>query len=284
MVVRRYDEPAAFRTAITPLIGTTEARHNLVHGILGTLIDDPAAYDDFLLWLVERDREPVAAALRTPPWKIVLCDAVDEPAAAELARAIAGEAADHPGVLGNVPTVEWFVTAWQRASGTAVERQMAQGVFALEAVTPQPQPPGRPRLAEPEDAELLVEWTEQFVREALPYEPIDRDRFAEAADRLIERRRGSGAWLWAVDGEAVSLSAHGTPTPHGMRVGPVYTPPAHRGHGYATALVAHQATELLRSGRRFCFLFTDLANPTSNAIYRRIGYRRVAASMDYAFT
>ena len=81
----------------------------------------------------------------------------------------------------------------------------------------------------------------------------------------------------------MSLAGWGGPTPNGIRVGPVYTPSARRGHGYATALTAELSLRLLAGGRRFCFLYTDLANPTSNVIYERIGYRRIAESAEIVF-
>ena len=69
----------------------------------------------------------------------------------------------------------------------------------------------------------------------------------------------------------------------GMRIGPVYTPPAFRGRSYATTLTADVSAAQLAAGRRFCFLYTDLANPTSNAIYERIGYRKVAEAAEVVF-
>ena len=81
----------------------------------------------------------------------------------------------------------------------------------------------------------------------------------------------------------MSAVGYGSPTPTGVRIGPVYTPPEFRGRGYASALTAHVSTEQLAAGRSFCFLYTDLANPTSNKIYVAIGYRRVCDSVQYAF-
>jgi len=78
--------------------------------------------------------------------------------------------------------------------------------------------------------------------------------------------------LWE-DGHTVSLACSGARTPNGSRIGPVYTPPEERGHGYASACVAALSQLQLDQGRRFCFLFTDLANPTSNHIYPMIGYQ-----------
>ena len=81
----------------------------------------------------------------------------------------------------------------------------------------------------------------------------------------------------------VSLAGFGSRTPNGIRVGPVYTPPERRGNGYASALVGRMTAALLEAGHRFCFLFTDLANPTSNGIYQRIGYEAVTDVDQYAF-
>jgi predicted GNAT family acetyltransferase len=108
---------------------------------------------------------------------------------------------------------------------------------------------------------------------------------------MFEHRLASptaGFLVWEDGGEPVSLAGWGGATPNGIRVGPVYTPPELRGRGYATALTAELSRRLLdgrlfEGGRRFCFLYTDLANPTSNAIYERIGYRRVAESAEIVF-
>jgi predicted GNAT family acetyltransferase len=99
----------------------------------------------------------------------------------------------------------------------------------------------------------------------------------------LDDNPASGLWVWEVDGAVVSMSGYGGPTPSGARIGPVYTPPELRGQGYATALVAAQTRWLLDHGRRFCFLFTDLGNPTSNRIYELIGYHRIADAAHYRF-
>ena len=108
---------------------------------------------------------------------------------------------------------------------------------------------------------------------------------AADADSFVEHRLGrpdEGLVIWEHDGP-VSLAGYAGPTPNGIRVGPVYTPPHLRGHGYASALTAALTGRLLDEGRRYCFLFTDLANPTSNSIYQRIGYRRVGDVSRWAF-
>ena len=98
---------------------------------------------------------------------------------------------------------------------------------------------------------------------------------AMGIDPVIGRREGYRIWE---DGEPVSFTGFGGPTASGIRIGPVYTPQHLRRRGYATALVAEVSRDLLARGHRFCFLYTDLANPTSNAIYQGIGYRLVCTS------
>ena len=130
------------------------------------------------------------------------------------------------------------------------------------------------------DRTLLVGWLDAAVWEALPSE-VHR----EPPDGLLERRLADpdgGMALW-VDGTPVSLAGFGGTTPNGIRIGPVYTPPESRRRGYATALVAAMTRMLLEGGRAFCFLYTDLANPTSNSIYQRIGYRQVGEADQYVF-
>lgn len=102
---------------------------------------------------------------------------------------------------------------------------------------------------------------------------------------MVDRRlAGSGGFaLWIVDGRASSIAGYGGQTPNGMRIGPVYTPPALRRRGYAGALVAALTQHLLDTGCQYCFLYTDLANPTSNGVYTGVGYDLVCESVDYAF-
>jgi uncharacterized protein len=277
MDVDRIDDPAAFLDAAGPLLLEDEARHNLILGLAGTLRDHPEVYPDFGLWLVRDGDETVGAALRTPPFNLVLPRPRDDAALEALADAIEDEL---PGVVGSVPEVDQFARLWAERGGTEAKTHIAQGLFALEQVEPVANAPGGMREATEDDRPLLVEWYLAFVAEALGDDP-DRARLEEMIDHRLTAE-DAGLVLWE-DGAAVSLAGFGGKTPNGIRIGPVYTPPELRNHGYATALVAELSQRLLDSGRRFCFLYTDLANPSSNRIYERIGYRRVCDSAEIRF-
>jgi predicted GNAT family acetyltransferase len=285
MDVVRLDDAAAFLTEAEPLLLADEARHNLILGIAGTIRDTPDLYPLRSLWLVRDAGEVVAAALRTPPYNLILARPRSAPALAALAEAVAGE--ELPGVTGTEPEVEEFAELWSRHSGVAGRVNMRQGVYALEQVEPLPAVPGSARVAKADDRALALRWWIAFGDEVLQEGGPGRDRAEATLDHRLSSPTG-GILVWEDVGEPVSIAGWGGPTPNGIRIGPVYTPPELRGHGYATALTAELSQRLLdgglfAGGRRFCFLYTDLANPTSNAIYERIGYRRVAESAEIVF-
>jgi uncharacterized protein len=270
-------DPVEFLERAGPLLAD-EARHNLILGIAATLRDNATLYDEQQLWLVVDAGEVVGAALRTPPYNLVLGGG-----STEAFDALATEVGLLPGAVGVVPEIDIFVAAYERAHGVRSEPRVEQGVYALDAVVPPASPPpGSPRAATMADRTLLVRWWGEFGVEALGAHEQDEEQNRRGVDHKLTTA-GNGIALWELEGEPVSVVAYGSPTPKGIRIGPVYTPREHRGHGYATALTAHVSAEQLAAGRDFCFLYTDLANPTSNRIYVEIGYRRVADAIQYAF-
>jgi predicted GNAT family acetyltransferase len=135
---------------------------------------------------------------------------------------------------------------------------------------------------EPGDRDVVADWMIAFVSEATPEEPPSLADARAAIDRWIRQESAFG-YLWLDHGQPVSLAGARGETPNGIRIGPVYTPPAHRGHGYASAVTAAASQDQLDRGRRFCFLFTDLSNPTSNKIYQAIGYEPMCDVDMYRF-
>ncbi|MGW2590824.1 GNAT family N-acetyltransferase [Streptomyces sp. NPDC001515] len=139
-------------------------------------------------------------------------------------------------------------------------------------VPPSPAPPGRARLAAPADRELLLGWFAAFAADiGGPESPVDRH-----AQRVDERVAEGRLTLWEHDGAPVSMAGITPRIAGSARIAPVYTPPEHRGRGYAAAVTAEASRAALAAGTEELLLFTDLANPTSNGVYTRIGYRPVA--------
>jgi uncharacterized protein len=279
VTVERLADASAFLDAAGPLLLADEARHNLPLGIAATVRDFPTRYPDQSFWIATDEGEAIAAALRTPPYNLIVAKPRD---GAGLETLAAGIDEELPGVVGARPEVDEFARIWTSGHGLRARTDRGMGVYSLERVESVPAASGAPRDAEAADAPLVPGWMSAFGEEAL----AEDDPGRHEAEAIVEHRLGApdaGFRLWEDGGEPVSVAGWGGPTPSGIRIGPVYTPPALRGRGYATALVAELSQALLDRGRRFCFLFTDLANPTSNAIYERIGYVCVCESAAISF-
>ncbi len=132
------------------------------------------------------------------------------------------------------------------------------------------------RVASATDTDLVVAWVDAFHREAVPDQP------PSSAEATRRRLAAGVVYLWE-DGAPVSMAMKTRPTADGVSIGDVYTPPELRRRGYASACVAALSQQLLDAGFAYCTLFTDLSNPTSNAIYQQIGYRPVCDFRELKF-
>jgi len=201
-----------------------------------------------------------------------------EQAIPALARSVRDEGVPVPGVSAPLPESERFAEAWRSLTGQGFQQRMSQRIYRLTSVRDVPPVPGALRVAVEADRELMVRWWRAFAEESLPPGAPGSD-----PERLVGLRLPAGEiFLWD-NGGPVSVSGWSHATDEAARIGPVYTPPELRKKGYATALVAAQSAELLGLGKRFCFLYTDLANPTSNKIYMDIGYEPVCDAAEFVF-
>ncbi|MFL5951263.1 MAG: GNAT family N-acetyltransferase [Gaiellaceae bacterium] len=281
MRLDEHGDARAFLAAAAPVLAADEARHNLMYGICSTLIDAPEVYREAHLWTVVDGDDVVAAALMTPPFNLVVAQPLDAEALPFAARTLHEQGVELPGVSGAIPEVDAFASTWAELLGTKKQVRMRQGVYAARSARIPADVPGVPRPAHTDDRELLVGWLHAFQVEAFHEDTPHVD-----LEQIVERRltaATAGFVLWEDESRPVSLCGFGNPTPSGIRIGPVYTPPELRRRGYAGALTAHVTQQQLERGRDYCFLYTDLANPTSNRIYMNVGYELVCEALDYGF-
>ncbi|HEX7003362.1 MAG TPA: GNAT family N-acetyltransferase [Trueperaceae bacterium] len=272
--LERFSDPAAFRARAWQLLLAREATHCLQLGILGGI--ETGEWPDPFLGVVSRHLAPALVAMRTPPHNLLLSKSDDLAALEPLLSALDPGLG---GVLGPREVADAFAHAWTRGTGARAELTFRQRIYRLERVEPVRGVEGRGRSAGEEDRPLLEEWMAAFLREALPAKRTD----ARTTLNRWLNRSGSELRIWEAGGQPVAMAGAGSRTPHGVRISAVYTPPSHRRNGYASALVAELSQRQLDSGRSFCFLFTDLANPTSNRIYQALGYRPDSVAHEYRF-
>ena len=249
--------------------------HSVLLSTAATHVGKEVAAAESNLWLwVEDHQEVVATAQHTPPHGAYLSTGPAE-AMRTLARTLWRLRSGLPGVTGLDTAPQEFATEWSRLGGPQATTTMRLGLYAADEVSIPSGIAGRLRLATGRDAPLLRRWTSRFVAEA-GAKPTGNDEVGPRIDAGL-------LFVWEVDSAVVSMAAVSVAQGGVSRVQLVYTPAENRSRGFASACVASLTARELAVPGRTCMLNTDLANPTSNAIYQAIGYHRVGDALMLRF-
>jgi predicted GNAT family acetyltransferase len=273
--VRLHDSVDEFREIAEPLYRLDP----VVNTIELTLLAAGDFPDDSLLLTVWDDGTAVGAALQTPPYPLA-CNAIPTPATNTVVSELVASRPGLTGVRGGRATAIAFADAWQVATGRNSTVSTEERLYRLGTLKIPENVSGAARLATDDDRGLLVDWVELFFVETFSHNRDDAagERFVDTANRV-----GHRFVLWDVDAEPVSMALLRVPAAGVSRIGPVFTPRDQRAHGYASAVTAAAVRIADASGTPDVVLFADLANPTSNAIYQRIGFEAVADSVRIDF-
>ena len=258
-----------------------EAANNLLLGLALRIKAKPDRFKGQPYFAtVIADGKLQAAALMTPPSRLIAFSPLaDSTVVFELiADDLKVRETSVSGVSGQPDAALAFAEAWKKVSGVEHRLNLSGRAYELRQVSPPPTIPGRLRVAAADDVELIAKWLYEFQHEAL-HGGITDDEAREIARFRIG---DSDVFVWE-DGQPASMAIRSRPTYTGISIGSVYTPPGLRGRGYASACVASLSQLCLDSGYKFCMLFTDLANQTSNGIYQKMGYKPVGDYREYIF-
>jgi hypothetical protein len=281
MHLTTYRNAGGFLARMQGKLGEDEVANNLMLGIALRLHAHPEHIQRQPYFAVVEDEGGlIAAALMTPPHSVIVFEARSDAQLAytRIAHDLHENAWPISGAIGPSEAVNRFLEVWTKLTEATVKHVTRERVFQLDNVIAPQWPSGAFRVAAGADVETLAEWMRAFQQEALPENP-HQDPIEWAT-----RRVGEGElFVWEDEGKPVSFAGRGRETTHAASIGPVYTPPEYRGRGYATACTAMLSQLILDSGKKYCMLFTDLANPTSNSIYQKIGYRPVCDYNEYIF-
>lgn len=245
------------------------------HNLILTLLHARVAYPEPGRYWVARDGDAVVGVVFQSPLDFFASITPTSPeAVAGLVGAIVGAGVDLPGVNGEAATAARFAGQWTERQGSAAFPFEGQRIYELVRAPQVTRVGGHMRNASLDDRDLAVAWMRGFY--------ADVGEEARGFEPEVERRLEVGHfWLWE-DGTPASMVAYSEPVEGVVRVQAVYTPPERRNRGYAEACVGDLSKRMLEEGYR-CMLYTDLGNPTSNSVYRRIGYRAVAECLRYRF-
>ena len=268
LVVRRHPDAQAFLARAQGYLVEREAENVLMLGVAFGATEAEHALT------VDRGEDCVMAAFQAGE-NLVLSRGPTG-AVAALVEQLSVDDSLPSGVIGPARTTGSFLESWHARTGHETRFQMHSRVHELTQVIPPRRPTGVFRRAVLSDVEPLASWADALNIELRSEDP-------PPGEQTVRKRIGLGRMFVWDHGGPVSMAACDGPTPRGMRINFVYTPPEHRARGYASACVADLSQLLLDEGRRFCALFTDLANPVSNRLYARLGYRPICDFDEYVF-
>jgi hypothetical protein len=267
------DSPAQVLGDAGAFLRSDPVRHNVLLTLLELRVKypEPGNY-----WIVRVDEEVRGVVFQSPTDFFATATPMTAAAVTAVVDAIVDQGVLLPGFNGDASTAARFAGHWTERTRSAARPILGQRIYEVEHVIEPTDVSGLLRAATHEDREDVVAGFEAFAAES-------GEMGGHPAAVIAEHRLSVGQlWVWE-DDAVVAVAGLSEPVAGVVRVGPVYTPPGRRRRGYASGLVAGVSAAVLRDGYR-CILYTDLGNPTSNAIYRAIGYRAVEESLRYEFT
>lgn len=259
--------------AVLDLAGGFLAADPILHNLVLSLLQGRARHPvPGRYWVVSCDRRPVGVVFQSPLDFHATVTPMPDSAVDAVVVAITDAGVRPPGVSGEARTAARFAGQWTEVQKAAATPSTGLRIYELGRLEPPAPVAGRLRCARAEDVDLVRDYFDGF----------SHSTGERMAPETIGRRVAAGnVWFWDDDGPR-SMVGHGDPAAGAVRIGPVYTPPDHRNRGYAGACVAAISARIVDAGLR-CMLYTDLANPVSNSLYRRLGYRAAAECLRYSF-
>lgn len=269
--VRIYEGPRSFSTVAGEFLRSRPVLHNLILTIVDRRLTES---EQGHYWVASRGAEVVGVVLQSPLTYPATVVPMEPEVAAAVVDAIVEGGSNLPGVNGDVTTAASFAGRWTERRRSAAVPTQGTRLYELKQLNEIAPADGRLRKADARDRSLAVRWMQEFDTEA-HVSPRDVESFIDSA--LLSSR----VWIWDAGGP-VSMAVGSKAIEGVVRISGVYTPKEERGCGYAQACV-HGLSSLLTDAGYRCILYTDLGNPTSNSIYRRIGYEAVSEGICYRF-
>jgi len=285
MELRFYDDPSEFLDLAGEHLAEQPVLSTVMSGVASRIRDQrlagvpwPAGVPCWFAAFVDGG-EVVATAMRTatfgefPAYLLPMSD----DAAVLLARTLLDRDEPVLGANGALPAVQVFCEEMASGTGKTAEVGQHTRLFELGRLKAPAEAPGRLRPARLDEQDLVTRWYDAFMADAdeqAGRAPGSSPHESPAPDEMRRRIATGQVFVWEVADVPVHVTAASEPAFGVSRIGPVYTPREHRGHGYASRAVYEVSSHLLQSGVRAC-LFTDQANPTSNKIYEALGYERL---------
>lgn len=269
----QYTSAGLFLDVVHEYLLQREAENNLMLGVLHKCMDNlPNSNHIFIA--TQKHGQTVFAVVQTQHHFIIAGEKMYSDVVIDF---IVDQEIVVSGIIGQKELCLHFASRWKAKTKKSWLIKMNQRIYQLNSLRSIAKSPGHLRLATSADQKILRRWMQEFA-EVLG-EQIDEEKSRIIVDNYLS---DASLYVW-VDQQIVSMARKARPSDHGIVVTSVFTPVEYRNQGYATSLV-HDLSALLLQDYKFCALYTDLDNPTSNRVYQRIGYRPIADSIVIQFS
>lgn len=280
MEFKLFDNVHEFAVKAEPILEEREDVYSLFFGVLQAI--KAGRYENPFMAIIEENGEVLALCQMTPPHPLNLIF-VDDKRSEECMDLFITNLLDLaiqvPSIISIKRDAYCFAEKWGEKTGMRTDLLFDQGLYRLDKVDETlEKSPGTWRLAEEKDCPDIEKWFNLFEADA----GLQMTAAEEVKQRVALFVEGREVFLWTYDGEIVSMMKKARPTKRGVTVSFVFTPQEERRKGYARTMVAVCSKELLKE-YDFCVLYTDMMNPTSNKIYKEIGYEKIADSVHLEF-
>jgi uncharacterized protein len=276
-----YNDINKFTNEVMDIVAVQELQNSLI--ISNSLRGQGGAdTSNWLMATVKDDKGSIRlVAMMTPPFNLVIYEVnnIENEVAIELfIKELENRKTQIPGVLAEKSLAGRFAIKYSSLTKTDLKDGKKMRIYRLDEVQKVGNSSGKLRLALEQDLYYLPYWHMAFSSDCGLGGPDVSSALEKVRNSLNEKK----LFIWE-DSIPVSQAAMGRKTLNGAIVNAVYTPPHYWGNGYATSCVASLSRHLLDSSFKFCSLFTDLANPVSNSIYMKIGYKPLCDYDEYKF-
>lgn len=280
MKLIRYYNAVDFLKEVQCYLEINEAANNIILGSCLRLADSKNDAEKQPYFATVKDETGLLlTAMLTPPFSITIyshkSDCTKE--LELIVNDLIEEKWEVSGVIAPVKLSKAFADFWTKKTNSALIEGLNMRAYELTTVNNVPIITGKFRDAKEEDLEIISKWIVDMEKEQDSIISIER-----AMEITVDKIKHRQLFIWE-DKTPVSMACTARPTVNGIVINMVYTPKEFRSRGYATSCVAALSEYLLQQDYKFCSLFTDLSNPTSNDIYIKIGYKAICDFKGYKF-
>jgi predicted GNAT family acetyltransferase len=280
MLINLFQDPVKFFNHVNEFLIQHEAENSILFSNIEGIISKRYTGNNLMI-SIQRKGKIVLVAIMTPPHNLVLSYTQVMKSIEHLIRFLINNNIELPGLLAFKKSAQRFVKLWTKKKKISHNLVMNERVYKLERVNERYLGSHAFSPVDLSYESLILKWLKSFIEEALPHENSEID---EELRKLTRQRIKENRYYMLFDNEVpVSMVHRARNTPNGNLINQVFTPYDLRGRGYATEAVARISKVILDDGNRYCFLFTDLSNLTSNKIYQDVGYKPIMDIDQYKF-